>query len=210
MTTAIGTYATAALLKTQIGIADTTDDTVLGYVCDRVNQYIETRTRRILAPVASAAYIFDGSGRQSMDVTEHVAGFTGGLRAVSLVEIAANTGAAFESLPSGDCFLRGVSGPGMPYDRLWISDLPTGGYTRFPPGFGTVRVTATAGPAAIPDDIIDVALSVATRAWFGIQSAGEGDSSIIGTDAMGAVVTRSFMPRELDILRRYTRGSDLA
>lgn len=209
MATAVGTYMTAALLKTQLGISDTTDDTVLGYVADRINQFIEGKTRRVLAPVTSTAYVFDGTGTPSLDVTQHVAGFTGGLRAISLLEVAPHTGASYTTLPATDYFLRDVSGPAMPFDRVYLSDLPTGGYSRFPRGFATVRITATAGPAAIPDDIILVATNVGTRAWHSIQSAGAGDASVVGTDEMGAIVTRSFWPMELDILRRFTRGRDL-
>jgi hypothetical protein len=208
--TAIGSYITAALLKAQLGISDSGDDTVLGYVCDRVNQFIETKTRRVLAPVTSATYYFDVERPcRELDVTQHVSGFTGGLRAASAVEVATHTGAAYVALPAGDYFLREPSGPAMPFDVLMLSDIPTGGYSRFPAGFATVKVTATAGPAAIPDDIIEVASTVATRAWGSIQSMSGGDSSVVGTDAMGVIVTRSFFPKELDILRAYTRGRDL-
>lgn len=208
MATATGSYATAALLKAQAGISDTTDDVVLGAVCDRINQFIEGYTRRVLAPIASATYVYDGNGRQQMNVTQHVAGFIGGLRAVSLLEIAANTGAAYETIAAGDYFLRGVSMLGAPFDDLWLSDLPAGAYGVFPVGFGTVRITATAGWAAIPDDIIEVALTAATRAWHGVQS---GQTDLVGTDEMGqTLVSRSFSPRDLDTLRRYRRGRDLA
>lgn len=211
MPTAIGAYITPALLKTQLGFSDATDDTVLGYVCDRVNAFIEGRTRRILAPVASAVYLFDvAESSRSLDVSQHVGGFTGGLRAITLLEFARHTGAAYATIPAGDYFLRDPSGPAMPFDRLYLSDIVTGGFTRFPVGFATVRATATAGPAAILDDVIDLASTAASRSWHGIQSAGNGDASVVGTDEMGAIVTRSFWPKELEILRRYTRGRDLA
>lgn len=211
MATAIGSYVTASLLKTRLGIGDTTDDTVLGLVCDGVNQFIETKTRRTLAPITSATYVFDGQGRRVLDVTETADGqFIGGLRAISQLQVRAQTGATLETLASTDYFLRGAPGPGMPYERVEISDLPTGGYTAFPRGYATVSITATAGPAAIPDDVADVAATVATRAWYAVQSAGGGDASQVGTDAMGAIVIRSFWPKELDTLMAYRRGRDMA
>lgn len=209
MPTAIGSYATAALLKAQTGIPDTTDDAVLGAVCDRINAFIEGYTRRILAPIASATYAFDvEEPTRRLDVTQHASGFVGGLRAISLLEVAPHTGAPYSTLPASDYFLRDVSMPAAPFDRVVLSDVPSGGYSRFPRGLATVRITATAGWAVIPDDIIEVALTAATRAWHAIQS---GQTDMVGTDEMGqTLVSRSFSPRDLDTLMRYRRGRDRA
>jgi hypothetical protein len=38
----------------------------LGTICDQINQYIETKTRRVLAPISSATYLFDGDGSKCL------------------------------------------------------------------------------------------------------------------------------------------------
>lgn len=204
MTTAIGAYATAALLKSQTAISDTTDDTVLGYVCDRINAYIESRTQRVLAPITSATYLYDGDGTTSIYLPFPVdKPPIGGLRAVTLVELQLFTAAGYTTLPAGDTFLRqqAVRASGAPYERLVLSDFPTGGFLYFPRGFATVRVTGTAGWAAIPDDITEVALVAATRAWHAVQA---GQADMIGTDEMGRpLVSRFFSARDLETLDRY-------
>jgi hypothetical protein len=195
--TAIGSYATSALLKLRTGIGDTTDDTELGKVCDQVNSYIETKTGRVLAPIASATFTLDGDGSRRL-------WYRRGLRSVTLLELAEYTGADYSTVAVGQYFLRPSDAdlrPGWPYTRIEFTDRPTGTFGRFPRGLDTVRITATTGWSAIPDDIIDVALTAATRAWHGVQS---GQADIVGTDEMGRpMVSRFFSARDLETLRTY-------
>lgn len=197
MTTAIGTYATTVLLKSNLGITDATDDTILGTVCDRINQYIETKTGRVFAPISSAVIKFDGDGTNCLRYPK-------GIRAVTLLEIAPYTGADYETIAAGDYFLRPSPAdlrPGWPYTRIYLSNHHAGPYGAFPRGFDTVQVTATTGWTAIPDDITELALTAATRAWHAIKS-GQGD--LVGTDDMGQVlVSRFFSARDLETLRLY-------
>lgn len=200
MATAVGTYATAALLKARAGIGDSADDTVLGTICDAVNAYIEgpQACGRVLAPIASAAYLFDGDGGR-------VLRYPRGIRAVSLLEVAQNTNAAYQTVPSTDYRLRPGPAdltPGWPYTRIEMVDIPLGSMGYFPPGYDTVRVTMTTGWAAIPDDITDVALTAATRAWHSVQA---GQADIVGTDDMGRpLVSRFFSSRDMGTLRAYS------
>lgn len=201
MTTAIGAYATAALLKLRTGIPDTTDDVELGKVCDQVNGYIESPAAcgRVLAPIASATFLFDGDGTRCLRYPK-------GIRAVSLLEVAAYTGAAYVTLDSSQFFLRPGPAdlmPGWPYTRIELTDYPTSAYGVFPRGYNTVRVTMTTGWAAIPDEITEIALRTATKAWHSIQS---GQTNVVGTDAMGAPVinANSFDPRDLKTLMAYS------
>src|SRR5687767_10613165 len=95
--TAIGAYATSAALKAVAGIAtaDTTDDTLIGLICDRVNQYIETTCKQVIAPLSSATYLYDGDGLTRIFLPAPVNasyGGIGGLRAVTLVELMSETG----------------------------------------------------------------------------------------------------------------------
>lgn len=203
MTTAIGAYATLALLRARLSLqtADTGDDTVLTSICDQVNQYIETQTGRVLAPVGSATYLFNG------DNTIYLA-YPKGIRAVSLLEIAGYTGASYETVPSTDYFLEPVQPrTGWPYTRIEFGDNPTGTYSWFPFGKRTVRVTMTTGWAAIPDDVTELALTAATKAWHAVEA---GQADIVGTDEMGRpLVSRFFSGRDLGTLKTYTADTGI-
>jgi hypothetical protein len=204
MATATGSYATTTLLKQMLlaaGATDTTDDTLLGLVCDRVNQYIETTTGRVIAP-------WSGTPVWTEDVQDSYVRrlYIGrGIRTITSVELAHFTGDTYTTLAATDYFARPTSDklqPGWPYTELYLSDIPTSGFATFPKGFATVRITATAGWAAIPDDITELALTVATRAWFARQS---GQQDTLGTDEMGRpIVSRFLSGRDRDTLRTYT------
>lgn len=201
MATAIGSYATTSTLKARLlaaGVTDTADDTLLGTICDQVNQMIEgpSGTGRVLAPISSAAYLFDGDGTNCIY-------YGPGIRAVSLLEVAEYTGASFATVTSTEYFLRPLAqdrdSPQHPATRIYLSDLGT--YRYFRVGYANVRVTMTTGWAAIPDDIIDVALTTATRAWHARQS---GQADIVGTDETGApLVSRFVAPYHRGVLNAY-------
>jgi hypothetical protein len=267
--TAIGAYATAALLKSRMGVTDTTDDTALGTICDGVNAYIEgpQACGRVIAPIpafttttngallagatsivltsvtglalgdalmlgtpsgthehiivaniatltvtpqtppvngynsgatAQRCYVMDGDGSR-------VLRYPKGIRGVTLLEVAAYTRGAYSAVPSTDYFLRPGQAdiqPGWPATRIEMSDHPTSGYGAFPEGYETVRALMSPGWPAIPDDITDVALTAATRAWHSVQA---GQQDIVGTDEMGRpMVSRFFSSRDFATLRAYS------
>lgn len=200
--TAIGSYATTASLKAMIGTTDSDDDAVLGLVCDRVNQYIESYTRSVLAPISSTTYLYDGDGSNRIYLPFPVdKAPIGGLRAVTQVEIAPYTGATFDVGTLGDFLLRGKKSMTGPYQWLQFSDRPLGTYTSYRAGLQNIRVTGTAGWAAIPDDIIEVALAIAQRAWNNRQS---GLQDAQGLDENGRpVVARFLSGRDFETLNRY-------
>lgn len=202
MTTATGAYATSALLKARLAISDTTDDTVIGTVCDQINQYIETRTERVIAPITAATYVYDGDGSRSLYLPVTANGQRlGGIRAVTLVEAAFQTGGSYATVASSDYFLRQKISITGPFERLLFTDIPTGSFSCWPRGYATVRITGTAGWAAIPDDITELALTAATRAWHAVQA---GQSDVVGTDDMGRpLVSRFFSARDLETLNKY-------
>ena len=201
MTTAIGAYATTALVKARLlaaGVTDTADDTLIGTIVDQVNQYIEgpQGTRRVLAPVSSAIYLFDGDGTNCLY-------YAPGIRAVSLLEVADYTGGSFTTLASTEYFLRPLAqdrdSPQWPATWVYLNNM--GAYRWFRSGIANVRLTMTTGWAAIPDDIIDVALTMAVRAWHARQS---GQADIVGTDETGApVVSRFVSARDRGTLAAY-------
>lgn len=204
MATAIGTYATTAAGKTRLGITDSTDDTLIGTLCDQINGFIEWYTGRVIAPVASAVYTFDGysdaviHGGKALFVKA-------GLRAVSLLRIADSTGDSWNTVASTDYYLRPTSQerePGWPATELWLSDEPAGNYTHYPSGFANIEVTATTGWAAIPDEITQVALTLLVRAWHA-RMAGQAD--IIGPDEFGKpLVSRLLSFQDRNVLSGYT------
>ena len=202
MTTAIGTYATLTDLKTRLGITATTDDTVMTALCAEVNAYIEgpQACNRVLAPISSAAYTFDGDGSRILN-------YPRGIRAVSLLEVAQFTGAAYSTIPSTDYFIRPSAAnrqSGWPATQLVMTDIPHTFFAYFPVGYDTIRVTMTTGWDAIPDDITDVALTAATRAWTSIQA---GQHDIVGMDDMGRpLVSRFFSSRDMGTLRAYSQN----
>lgn len=198
--TAQGAYATTALIKARLNITNSTDDTVLGSVCDQVNQAIETISRRVLAPVSSATFLLDGDGSRCLH-------FGRGIRAISVLAVGSGTGQARVTLASTDYFLRPAAHdrlPGFPATEVWLSDIAT--VSSFGYGFDTVSMTATTGFDAIPDDVTDIALTVATRAWHAVQA---GQTDVVGTDDMGRpIVSRVWLRESLDTIRR-TYGLDL-
>src|SRR5688500_7343336 len=209
MATATGSYATATALKALLGITDVTDDTLIGLICDRVNQYIESTTRQILAPITSATYLYDGNGARRIFLPTPVNGSTlsiGGMRAVTLVEFAPETNGTFETIATTDYVLRGRKGMTGPYQWLLVADLPVGSYSTYPEGNANVRVTGTAGWSAIPDDLTEAALSIAANAWMARQM---GNRDVIGQDAAGMPVVGDYVSgRARQVLKAYTlRGA---
>jgi len=197
MTTAIGAYATATALKVRANITDTTDDTLLGTICDQINAYIESECGRVIAPVSGTpTRVFD------MDEASDCLFVKAGVRTVTLLEIAPYTNAAYETVAAADYYLRPLyPRPGWPYTEVELGDVVVGSYLKFPRGFETVRITGTFGWAAIPDEITDVALTAATRAW---QARLAGQSDIVGTDDFGRpLVSRFFSSRDRGTLQRY-------
>lgn len=205
MTTAIGSYVTATTLKAQINKTDTADDTLLGVICDRVNQYIESVTKQPISPITSAAYTYDGNGLRRIFLPMPLAATTegvGGARAVTLLEIAPYSGGTFETIASTDYAIRDRFGVGGPYRWLLLSDKPAGTYTTFPEGMANVRVTMTAGWAAIPDDVSEMAVNIAQRAWNAKEA---GQQNVIGSDEMGRPSVAQYVSgRDRETLKRYT------
>lgn len=197
MATATGAYATATALKALIGITDANDDTLLGLICDRVNQYIETVSGRVLAPVSSTAFYLDGDGTSKL-------WFPRGIRAVSLLEIAETTGGTYTTETSTNYLLRPLvqdRQPGWPATWLVLSDLSTQ-HRWFPAGYATVKMTATTGFDAIPDDVTNLALIVAQRAWNARQA---GFQMVNGVDEQGRpMIARFFALPEYQTLKAYS------
>lgn len=225
--TAVGSYATTAAFKTLAGITDNSDDTLIGLICDRVNQYLESQMGQVVAPISSAAYLYDVpphhngptyrwfsstaispsfvAGPIHLYLPEPQGSSTpgiGGIRAATLVEVAPNSGGTYVTLAATDYFLRGQAGMNGPYRWLVFSDHPAGSYRAWPEGYATVRVTGTAGWPAIPDDLTNLALVLVQRAWNARQS---GYQNVEGVDENGRPIVGRFLQLpDYQTLKGYT------
>lgn len=200
MTTAIGAYATQTALAALIGQGQTFDpaDVALqGVICDRVNGYIESATGIVIAPVSSAVYTFDGDGTDCIY-------YPRGVRSVTLLEIADYTGGSYTTETATNYVIRPAAHdriPGFPATEIRLTDQSTQHRT-FPVGYDTVRVTMTTGWAAIPDEVTNLALAVAMRAWNARQS---GYQNVDGIDENGRpVIARFFLLPDYQVLKTYT------
>lgn len=194
MATATGAYATTALLKELLlaaGVTDTGDDTLLGKICDRVNAFIEGPygCQRVVAPISSATYLLDGDGGTYLY-------FPLGIRAITALSVSDYTGDTVDLLTATDYFLRPLvqdRTPGWPAFYVALSDRAAGLHHSFHGGRDNVSMTCTAGWAAIPDDLIHVALTTAARVWSARQG---GQVDIVGTDDTGAPIVSQSVARE--------------
>jgi hypothetical protein len=203
MTVATGTYVGTATLIDRLGgtaVMGTADNSLLQTICDQVNTYIETYTGYVLSPIASGTVTFDIPETTTVLLLHDISG----VRSLTSVEVADYTGASYGTVTSTDYFLRPLyPRPGWPYTELHLSDVPTGSITVFPPGYNTVRLVGTRGWAETPEDIEQVALTLAVRAWHSRQA---GQSDIVGTDEMGQpVVSQLLNRRDRDTLNRYKK-----
>lgn len=204
MTVATGTYVSTTTLKDRLGgtaAMGTADDALLATLCEQVNSYIESTVGRVLAPIGGTALttlVFDIDRPTTHLYVPH------GIRGTAAtVEAADSTGASYATASAGDVYLRPIyPRAGFPYTEVWLSDQPTGAVTSFSPGFATARVTALIGFAEIPEDVEDVAITMAVRAWHA-RAAGQAD--IVGTDEMGRpIVSRYLSGRDRATLFRYS------
>ena len=143
-----------------------------------------TATVVLTSTPQTALYYFDGTGSRTLWVD---------VRSVSELALATQTGGSYTVVPATDYFLRPLPqdrAPGWPATRIELSDYPTGSYWFFWPGYATIRLKAVVGWPAIPDDITDVALTMAVKAWHGRQSGYQG---LIGSEETGNIVVSRFM-----------------
>lgn len=204
MATAIGTYATTANVKARMGITNATDDTVIGKTCDAVNAWIEgpEGAQRVLAPIASADYFFNG-----YDAVDdgHVLYVPNGIRGITTLQVAPTTNGTLVSVPAADWMLEPSPQrrtPGWPAVRVRIKDLVTGGVPYFFPGYENIKfVGATLGWAAMPDDVVDIAEATSVRIF---QSRRTGQSDIVGSDELGRpLISRLVSARDRATLQAY-------
>jgi len=199
VTTAVGAYTTRARVKTRISETTSTWDTVIDLCVDATNAYIESREGcgRIIAPISSATYLLDGLG------FTHIY-FPKGVRAITELKIASVTAGTLDTIAATDYYLRPSTQdrvPGWPAFYVFLSNLPTGTHRTFPKGFENVSMTCTAGWAAIPDDLSELADILAERAFHALE---QGNQETPITDEQGRpIVSRFLSGRDRDTLKAY-------
>jgi hypothetical protein len=128
-----------------------------------------------------------------------------GIRAVTTLEYAPSTGGSYTEIPSTDYFLRPVEHErltGQAANRITLSN--TSGIGTFPTGYSVIRLTGTGGPAAVPDDVRMVAVTVAERSWLASRSGRADEVQTVEPDG-SVTVTRYIAAEDKRILGRYRR-----
>lgn len=206
MSVAFGTYVGTATLIERLGgtaAMGTADNALLLTVCDQVNAYVEGVTGRVMSPIASGTVTLDLEEASQVIFSRRGNALKDGIRAITSLQVASATGGTYTTLAASEYFLRPLyPRSGWPYTELWMSDVTTSGFALFPAGFNTVQIVCTRGWAETPEDIEDVALTLAVRTWHARQ-AGQADR--VGTDEMGQpLVSRYLSKRDQETLYRYT------
>jgi hypothetical protein len=162
--------------RLEIPYTDTEQDENLIEWLTQATAFIHTYTGRRFTPDGATTYTADGhdavrGGRCLL--------FPKGIRSLTMLEVADQTGGDFTEVESGHYFLRpseAARTPGWPFTQVWLSDV---GSAFFAPGYANVRLTGAFGWAAIPADISAIALNLAVAAARE-RGAGGGDIVTIG------------------------------
>jgi hypothetical protein len=161
---------------------------------------------------AQRCQIFDGlvDDRQAWGFLRLVMAVPMGINSCSSLELTPTWNALSTNwalVPSTDRLLRPTPldrEPGWPATEIHLTNIPSVGntYPYFAGYDAIARVVGTFGWPAVPDEIVDIALTTATRAWVGRQA---GQQDIVGTDTFGRpMVSRYLSGRDRDTLMRYT------
>lgn len=197
-------YATLADVKQRLWPAgttqDATDDDVLDTIVRAVNAWVTGYIGYYVGPSSDTFRLLHGKdaiGGKRLWIV-------GGMRTVTLLEVAPQTGGAFVTATSTDYILRPYSwelGPGEPYHCIEFVDIPTGPVTYIPYGFANVRATGLPGWAYVPPDLAEWATTLAVRTFKARQT---GQADLIGTDEFGnALVSRLVSRRDYATMDRF-------
>lgn len=191
---AAGEYTTLALVKADMDITDNTADTAIQTKVDAANARLNEYVGMFIGPSSDTTRTYDVPLRARTSDGWRMLTIPGGVRTVSLLEVATQTGGAYSTVPATDYFLRPLASQlptGQPFSTIWITNLPSSGSVNaYYSGYATIRVTGTFGPAAVPASLQEIATTLAKRMWLSRRS-GEGD--VIGTTAFGTAMFTRFL-----------------
>lgn len=198
-------YATVANVKNRLGINVTDHDAVLARMCDEINTYIESVTRRAIGSSSVTNELIDG---YSLHIQSggYVIDYPRGIRSITTLEARLTTGDSYSTIPSTDYFIRPEEPyrtPGWPGFYIQITDIPASGNTvpSLQGAFEAVRLTAAIGWSQMPADLRGTAEVAVSRAWRS-KEAGYADDS--GVDELGEItVSRFLSSHDYRTIRRY-------
>lgn len=198
-------YATPARVKSRLGIASSDKDTLLTAMCEEINAYIESVTRRAIGSSSVTNQLIDGHGIHIQD-GGYVIDYPHGIRSVDTLEARLTTDGTYSTIPATDYFLRPEDAyrtPGWPAFSIHLTDLPSAGNSVpfIQPAFGAIRLTGDVGWAEMPADLRGSAEVAVSRA-FAARQAGYGDD--VGPDELGEItVSRFLSSHDWRIIKRY-------
>jgi len=196
-------YATPANVKSRLGITSTDKDTLLWRMCEEINTYIETVTKRAIGSSAVSAELLDGWDVQG---SGYIIDYPQGLRSISSLEIRLTTTDSYATVPASDYFIGpSVSqrNPGWPGFYIALTDLPAStNSTPFVLGaYGAIRLSAEIGWDEMQADVRGVAEVAVSRA---LHSRNAGYADDVGADEWGEItVSRFLSSHDYRTLRRY-------
>ena len=151
--------------RTSILTSDTTDDAVLAQIIAAVNAEITRLVTNFLGPATDLVRAYDGYDSRAGGRRLYI---SGGIRTLTQVRIATQTGGSFTVATLSDYLLRPSAWnlrTGQPYSYVQCTDVPTGNFPYFLPGFANIELTGTFGYAAPPDDLCALADALVVRMW---------------------------------------------
>lgn len=154
------------------------DGEILLEVIRGVSDDIEDYVGRWLAPrptyaAGTTTLILDGtSGRELLVEQGHR---VCGVRSVTALGVASasqpESGGTYTSATLADVLIRPKPTADGPGARLIITDRPTGAVTFFYPGYNTVSVTGSFGPASVAPRVQEIAIAAVTKRFLGKETA---------------------------------------
>lgn len=171
-------------VKQELGdVVSTADDELIMDKIRQVSAAIERYVGQWLAPrptnpASTTTLLFDvtGSGWNRRSLLLERGGRLTGIRTLTALGIATTsqpeTAGTYTAATVADVLLRPAPTADGPALRLFFTDYPTGSQSLFYPGFNTVQVTGSFGPAVVPYDVQGVAIRAVTRRVLGKAAGG--------------------------------------
>lgn len=158
-------YTDLARIKQLYGFQGTDDDARLLDLVDAVNDELTMRLGMALYPSTDTVRVYDGA---SATMGFRKLWIPGGIRTLTQIRIADETGGSFTTATLADFLLRPqtfLMRPGEPYKYLLVSDSPSGNYSYFPPYLANVELTGTYGPADVMGRLARLGDMLVMRCW---------------------------------------------
>jgi len=147
-------------------------------------------------PESSTTYRFDVDRYATSLWLRQGSRYTG-VRSVTAINLATTsqpaTGGTYTAGTVADVFIRPQPSEGNPGWRIELSDYPSGSNRFFYPGYNTVEVTGTFGPASVPYWMQEIAIAAVTRRFLGKETA----ATAIGLGPEGGVRLLAGLPSDM-------------